>query len=571
MAALPIPLDQLKKKLTDEGIITAEMFDMLVKNAEHKGQDILGLLLSENVITESYLNNYISSTLGVELSGVTNNGVDEELVKMLPEDIARKRQALVFKREENGSLGVAMANPNDLETIQFLGQRLKSGIKPYLATQEDLDAGFSVYGKELTQDFKKIIDEKIKESLHSRAESSAEAAAQLPVVEVVDNLVSYALAQRASDIHIEILDDITLIRYRIDGILREVMRLNKAAHPAIVARIKLLSGLKIDEHNKPQDGRFRTRVVNKVVDIRVSVLPTVYGEKIALRLLEGTEKPLSLEELGMSDVTKKLILDNIKKAYGMVLVTGPTGAGKTTTLYSFLNILNKPQVNVTSIEDPVEYNIRYVNQIQINPQSGVTFAAGLRSILRQDPNIIMVGEIRDGETANIAVQSALTGHLLLSSLHTNDAPTAIPRLIDLGIPPFLASSVLNLILAQRLVRKICQTCVHSFPAGPELKEVISGQLGEKLKDGDRRIPKVLYKGNGCESCGGSGYRGRLGIYEALPITQEVKSEIANPNLSLDNLRAVAKKGGMVTMFEDGLEKVQLAITTMEEVLRVIRE
>jgi type II secretory ATPase GspE/PulE/Tfp pilus assembly ATPase PilB-like protein len=464
-----------------------------------------------------------------------------------------------------------MSNPNDLETVQFLSQFLKSPIKAYLATQDDLDAGFSVYGKRLTQDFKQLIDKKIEESLHARAQSAEQAAAQLPVVEVVDNFISYALASRASDIHIEILDDVTLIRYRIDGILSEVMRVNKAAHPAIVARIKLLAGLKIDEHHKPQDGRFRSHIINKIVDIRVSVLPTVYGEKIAMRLLEGTEKPLSLEELGMSEYVRETVLNNINKSYGMVLVTGPTGAGKTTTLYSFLNILNKPQVNVTSIEDPVEYNIRYVNQIQINPQSGVTFAAGLRSILRQDPNIIMVGEIRDSETANIAVQSALTGHLLLSSLHTNDAPTAIPRLIDLGVPPFLASSVLNLILAQRLVRKICQTCVYSYQAGPDLIKIISDQVGEVLKEGDRRIPKVLYKGNGCETCGGSGYRGRLGIYEALAITPEVKVEIANPKLSLASLRLAAKKGGMQSMFEDGLEKVQLAVTTMEEVLRVIRE
>ncbi|MBS3903329.1 MAG: type II/IV secretion system protein [Anaplasmataceae bacterium] len=571
MATLPIPVEQLKTKLVDEGIITPEMFDTLLQDSDHKGQDFLDLLLSENVVTESYLNNYVSETLGVERAGLSSENIDENLVRLLPEDIARKRQVIVFKKEENNALGVAMANPNDLETIQFLSQFLKSPIKSYLATQDDLNSGFSIYGRRLTQDFKKLIDKKIEESLHSRAQSAEEAAAQLPIVEVVDNLISYALAVRASDIHIEILDDVTLIRYRIDGILTEVMRLNKAAHSAIVARIKLLSGLKIDEHHKPQDGRFRSHIINKVVDIRVSVLPTVYGEKIAMRLLEGTEKPLSMEELGMSEDMRRLVIENISKAYGMVLVTGPTGAGKTTTLYSFLNILNKPEVNVTSIEDPVEYNIRYVNQIQINPQAGVTFASGLRSILRQDPNIIMVGEIRDGETANIAVQSALTGHLLLSSLHTNDAPTAIPRLIDLGIPPFLVSSVLNLILAQRLVRKICQTCVYSYQPGPELAQIISNQLGEKLAPDDKRIPRVLYKGKGCETCGSSGYRGRLGIYEALEITPEVKIEISKPTFSLASLRAVARRDGMITMFEDGLDKVQLAVTSIEEVLRVIKE
>ena len=277
----------------------------------------------------------------------------------------------------------------------------------------------------------------------SQSGNMADVASQLPVVGIVDNILSYAMASRASDIHIEILEDATFIRYRIDGILYEVMSITKAIHPAIVARIKLLAGLKIDEHYAPQDGRFRYQVGNQTIDVRVSVIPTFYGEKVEMRLLEASQKPLSLEELGMSPETVKIVSENLKKAYGMILSCGPTGSGKTTTLYALMNILNRPQVNVTTIEDPIEYNMRYVNQTQINPQAGITFASGLRSLLRQDPNIIMVGEIRDAETADIAVQAALTGHLILSSLHTNDAPTAIPRFFDLNVPPYLVGSVLD--------------------------------------------------------------------------------------------------------------------------------
>ncbi|MEK7094392.1 MAG: GspE/PulE family protein, partial [Patescibacteria group bacterium] len=272
----------------------------------------------------------------------------------------------------------------------------------------------------------------------------------------------------------------------------------------------------------------------------------------------------------MSEEMRRVLTENLSKSYGMVLVTGPTGAGKTTTLYSFLSILNKPEVNVTSVEDPIEYNIPRVNQIQINPQAGITFVSGLRAILRQDPNVVMVGEIRDSETANIAVQAALTGHLIISSLHTNDAPTAIPRLVDLKTPPFLIASVLNLVLAQRLVRRICPVCVYSYPITDEVKKIIANQLtGQDIND--RRIPRVLYRGKGCETCGRTGYKGRLGIYEFLEVKDKIKEEIANPGFSLDKLRDLAKEAGMKTMFEDGLLKVQLAVTTIEEVLRVIRE
>ena len=455
--SLFIPPQQLRTILIQENIIKPERFDELFAESERKGQNLIDLLISERVADAQYLSTLIANTFGVEMANLGARQIDESILKVLPEQLARQRQVIIFGREADGTYQAAMADPGNLETIEFLQQRLKARVKPYLAIADDLNRGFSVYGFRSTEDFKAIIEANIQESLVSQAKSSEEAAADLPIVAIVDNVLSYALALRASDIHIETLEDTMLIRYRVDGILMEIARVPKAVHGAIVARVKILAGLKLDEHYKPQDGRFRYQVVNDTVDVRVSVMPTYYGEKVEMRLLESSQKPLSLAELGILDADAKLVAEAIKKTFGMIIVCGPTGSGKTTTLYGLMNILNRPEVNICSVEDPIEYNMRYVNQSQINPQAGITFATGLRALLRQDPNIIMVGEIRDKETAGISVQAALTGHLLLSSLHTNDAPTAIPRLFDLDIPPFLVSSTLNVIIAQRLVRRICSS------------------------------------------------------------------------------------------------------------------
>ena len=569
---LPIPASQLKEKLIQEGLITPEKFDELEVEAGRKNQSIPDLLVSQKIVQSNYLSGIIAEFLGVPIAKLDSRAVNKEMVKLLSEDIARQRQVIVFDKERDGSLDVAMADPSDLETIKFLSQSLGAKINPFLATLSDLNRGFSVYGFQSAQDFKELIEKNIQESLRGRVETVEEAAALLPIVSIVDSLMSYAMSSRSSDIHMEILEDATLVRYRIDGILFEVMRIPKAIHAALVARLKILSGLKIDEHFKPQDGRFHYQVVNQMVDLRVSIMPTFYGETVVMRLLEASQRPLSLEELGMLPETADVVSENLKKAYGMVLSCGPTGSGKTTTLYALMDILNKPQVNIVTVEDPIEYNMRYVNQTQINPQAGITFANGLRAILRQDPNIIMVGEIRDSETAGIAVQAALTGHLLLSSLHTNDAPTVVPRLFDLEVPPFLVVSVLNVIVAQRLVRKVCQTCIYSFEAGPEVTETIKKQLEDLGVDSKEvKLPKNFFKGKGCPSCGLTGYRGRLGIFEVLDINDKTKRIIISPDFNLDKLKVAARESGSRTMFEDGLKKVELALTTIEEVLRVIRE
>lgn len=567
---LPIPPQLLKKKLTEENVLAPEQFDALIEEGERKNQNIIDLLISQKVVDGNYIYSLLASTLGVPLANIGARPIDEEALQLLSEELARQRQVIVFGKEANGSLNVAMADPSDLETIEYLSQHLKAKINPFLATEDDLNRGLSVYGLLSTTDFKQIIEENVQASLRNQAKSAEEAAADLPIVAIVDNILGYAVALRASDIHIEVLEESTLIRYRIDGILYEVIRIPKSVHNALVARLKILSGLKIDEHYKPQDGRFRYQIVNQTADVRVAVMPTYYGEKLEMRLLESSQKPLSLEELGMLPTTAKIVEDNLKKTYGMIVMCGPTGSGKTTTLYAIMNILNRSNVNICTIEDPIEYNMRYVNQSQINPQAGITFASGLRALLRQDPNIIGVGEIRDKETAGIAVQAALTGHLLLSSLHTSDAPTAIPRLFDLEIPPFLVGSVLNVVIAQRLVRRVCSSCIASYSPGEDTKKVVRDQLADMRIPADK-VPKIYFQGMGCQVCNGSGYRGRLAIFEVLDVNDKMKKLIISQEFDLETIRGEMRAQGGVSMFEDGLEKVQLGQTTIEEILRVIRE
>jgi len=465
-----------------------------------------------------------------------------------------------------------MNDPTDLAAIEFLNSRFKAKIVPYLGSADDIDKGFEVYGRRSAEDFKTTIEENIQASIRAQifGKAEKEAAAEVPIVAIVNSLISYALASRASDIHIEILEDTILVRYRIDGVLHEILRLPKEVHAPIIARIKLLAALRLDEHAKPQDGRFRYQASGEPLDIRVAVIPTFYGEKVEMRLLLATNRALAFEEIGMLEDTIKLVKGNIAKTYGIVLVTGPTGSGKSTTLYAMVNVLNKPEVNICTVEDPVEYDMKYINQTQVNTAAGITFASGLRALLRQDPNIIMVGEIRDSETADIAVQAALTGHLVISSLHTNDAPSAIPRLFDMKVEPFLAAAVLNLIMAQRLVRKICPECVTPQEVSPEIAAAIKNQLKLVGADADK-LPKKLFKGKGCQSCNYIGFKGRMAIFEAFEVDEEMRGIIVDPRFTLDNLKKALRKNGMISMFEDGLRKAEKGTTTIEEVLRVIRE
>lgn len=576
-----IPENKLKDFLIKDGLVVPKAFDDLTVEAKRMGQGLGDLLISKGIISADYYYNLLARYFGVERIDLGIGSIDENFLRKLSEELARQKRTIIFNVEADGTLDAAMEDPSDLETVEFLKRHLKAAIKPFLATSKDLERGYALYGRRLTEDFKKIIEDSIRASLRSRAGSVEGAAKELPIVEITDNILSYAVSLRASDIHVEILEETILIRYRIDGILKEIIRIPKEVHPAVVARLKLLAGLKIDEHLKPQDGRFRHNAAGNLIDVRVSIIPVSHGEKVEMRLLPSSQKPLSLEELGMLEDMLKIVNENLKKTYGMVLVCGPTGSGKSTTLYSVLNILNRPEVNIVTIEDPIEYDMKYINQTQINPASGLTFASGLRAFLRQDPNVILVGEIRDEETAEISAHAALTGHLLLSTLHTNDASTAVPRLIDMKIVPFLVAAILNVIIAQRLVRKVCLDCIESFAPESGLIDFLKQQLKElnpytkifSKTDGkdELRMPKFLYRGRGCSACNFSGYRGRIAIFEIINVTEAIRKLIVSPEFSLDRLTTTAKKEGMITMFEDGLRKAELGMTTIEEVLRVIRE
>ncbi len=567
-----IPDQQLKEILVKEKLITGEDFDSILVIAKRMGQQVADILVSRNYIQFDYYKQLVGRYFGVPLASLVHQSIDEAAVRLLSEDIARQKRIIIFKKDPDGALHVAMNDPTDLAAIEFLNSRFKAKIIPYLGSADDIDKGFEIYGRRSAEDFKTSIQENIQASIRAQifGKAEKEAAAEVPIVAIVNSLISYALASRASDIHLEILEESILVRYRVDGVLHEVLRLPKEVHAPIVARVKLLGALRLDEHAKPQDGRFRYQAGGEPLDIRVAVIPTFYGEKVEMRLLLATNRALAFEEIGMLEDTIRSVKGNIAKTYGIVLVTGPTGSGKSTTLYAMVNVLNKPEVNICTIEDPVEYDMKYINQTQVNTAAGITFASGLRALLRQDPNIIMVGEIRDSETADIAVQAALTGHLVISSLHTNDAPSAIPRLFDMKVEPFLAAAVLNLVMAQRLVRKICPECVKPHDISPEIVVAIKNQLKLVGADADK-LPKKLFKGKGCQSCGFIGFKGRMAIFEAFEVNEEMRGIIVDPHFTLDNLKKALRKNGMISMFEDGLRKAEKGMTTIEEVLRVIRE
>ena len=566
-----LPLDALKSLILGTGLLSEKDFDNTVKEAQRTEKDVVDVLVSRNYITRDYYAEMLAQYFKVPRVKLIGEKIPKEILNLIPEEIARTRNVIVFNKSDS-TISVAMLDPANLEALEFLEKYTGYFVKPYLALEEDLQSIFAQYGQVVSSDFQKTIQENIQASLKLKGVEAEKAATEFPIVSLTDNLISYAASLRSTDIHIEPLADEVLIRFRIDGVLREIIRLAKEIHPAIVARIKILSDLQIDEHNKPQDGRLKYKYADTIFDIRVAIMPTMYGEKVEMRLLTSSTKPMSFQELGMLEDTVKITENNITKTNGMVLITGPTGCGKTTTLYAMLNKLNRQEVNIVTIEDPIEYELKYVNQTQVNPKAGIEFATGLRAFLRQDPNIIMVGEIRDKETAEIAVHAALTGHLVLSTLHTNDSPTAIPRLIDMGIPPFLLSATLNLIIAQRLVRKICSECIESYEPPQSIYQTIDNQLkiikGEFVKP---FRPKLLYRGKGCPSCNFTGYRGRLAIYESFDVNEKVRAYIQRTDFSLDGLKKIAFSEGTKTMFEDGLVKAELGQTSIEEVMRVIKE
>lgn len=508
----------------------------------------------------------------IDLSKTT---VPKRVLSLLPEHIARHYQIVPIEEKE-GRLVVAMIDPEDREAIEFVKKKTGKELDIRICTQADLNHILDQYSA-LSGELKKIVEsaEEEEEELKPTPKGQPtikkeEIEETAPAAKIVQSLYKRAVREKASDIHIEPEEDQVTVRFRIDGILRKVISLPKEIQPAIVSRIKILSDLKIDETRLPQDGRFQTVVDGAEVDFRVSTLPTVNGEKVVARILDKSSGILTLEQLGLRGTAFKVLDENIHKAHGMILVTGPTGSGKTTTLYAVIDKIKNVGINIVTLEDPVEYRMQSINQAQVHAQIGFTFANGLRSIVRQDPNVIMIGEIRDYETADMAVHAALTGHIVLSTLHTNDAAGAIPRLIDMKIEPFLVNSSVNCVVAQRLCRRICENCKEALQIETGEKDVAEKEL-KNLPAAAQQPSKIeFFHGKGCDNCSGSGYKGRIGIFEIFQLSDDLKEMVAK-RASGTNLGAQAVKNGMVTMKQDGILKAIDGLTTLEEIWRVTKD
>lgn len=568
---------KLQKELSRLGIINEKEFLNLQKLAKKSKHPITKLLVEKDFISEDNLARLMSEILDVPYIDISLPKIPKDCLELIPEKLARESKVIAFEKDKN-KVKVAMVDPTNLETIGLVRKTTGKQVEPYITSERKLKRAIVLYKKGIEEEFQKIIDENVKKAKKTGVELER-AALELPIIKIADTIIDYAVAEEASDIHIEPQEEEVLIRFRIDGILHDVLYLPKYIHPSLVARIKVLTSLKIDEHRKPQDGRFKRSSDSQDISIRTSIMPTFYGEKIVMRLLFEEAKGFSLSELGLWGYSLKAVTKAIKKPFGMILATGPTGSGKTTTLYTVLNTLNSGEVNICTIEDPIEYSIRGVNQTQVNNKVGLNFATGLRSLVRQDPDIIMVGEIRDVETADIAVHSALTGHLVLSTLHTNDAAGTIPRIVDMKVEPFLAASTINIIIAQRLIRKICPNCIESYNLNKKTIKSISEHIDlekemDKLKKEGiikEEIENIrFYRGKGCGQCRDTGYKGRLGIYEVLEISEEIRGLIMNMK-DAETIKKQAIKEGMVTMFQDGLRKTIMGKTTIEEILRVTKE
>jgi len=563
--------EQLKKILLDADIIDESQIARAEKIAKTTGQDLDDALIEKDFIADEHLGRLIAEELEMNFVNLRDEKIDKKVLNIIPEIVAEKQRVIAF-RQEGGNLLLAMAEPNDLGIVKMIEKKTGLKVAPYLATKLDLELGMKYYHEDIEKAFNQIIEENLKklQKTGKKAISAEKAALELPIVKIVDTIIEYGYENHASDIHIEPFEDREVIRFRIDGVLHDVLDLPKNIHDLVVTRLKIMSKLRTDEHRAAQDGRIEVKLKAEKLDIRVSVVPITEGEKVVMRLLAERTRRYSLEDLGFSPADYKKVKSAANKPYGMILATCPTGSGKTTTLYSVLKGLNKREVNIATIEDPVEYDMEGVNQIQVNTKTNLTFAKGLRSIIRQDPDIVMVGEIRDVETAGIAVNAAMTGHLVLSTLHTNDAPTTLPRLLDMEVEPFLVASTVNIAIGQRLVRLICKRCIESYTLKGEKLATIKKELNfEKLLKKKNITQLRLYRGKGCKYCNDSGYSGRIGIFEVMEISEKIRTMIMDRKNS-DEIKAQAISEGMTTMIGDGLRKALTGITTVEEVLRVSR-
>ncbi len=561
---MQIKEDTVIKLLIKKGLITQRQVDLAKEETKKTGLSLEKTFEKMGLLTEHDIASILAESMGVIYVNLDDYLIDPEMTKYVPEDFARKHMVIpLFKVGD--TLTVAMVNPKDILTIDEL--RLKSrvgSIDPVLSAENQIKKAIEeYYGVTGT------VEDVISAISPGRpAPSAAEGvdarllekeADQAPVVKLVNMIISQAVKERASDIHIEPEEDKLRIRFRVDGTLRETSTLSKNLQSIVTSRVKIMSKMDISETRKPQDGRVQLKMEDRRLDLRVSSFPTIHGENIVIRILDKSTYLISLNDLGIREKECEQYGRLIKSPYGIMLVTGPTGIGKTTTLYASIAAINSMELNIITIEDPVEYEMPLIRQTQVNPKAGLTFATGLRAILRQDPDVIMVGEIRDKETAEIAIQASLTGHLVLSTLHTNDAPGSVARLIDMGIEPFLIASSIIGVLSQRLVRVICRECKESYKPQKEL-----------LRDLGIKEDTVFYRGKGCKACKNSGYMGRIGIFEFMPFSEEIKKLVV-ARAQADRIRSLATEEGVRTLRADGLEKAKKGITTIEEVLRVTGE
>jgi len=560
----------LEDVLTSRGVLTNQQLNFIKNEAKRRQESAEKILAQMGWVSDQQLAEAKSEIIGVPFVAPDKQPISPEVLAFVPEEVAKRFTVIPVAREKD-TLSVAMVDPLDLQVLEFLEKKSGLAIRPYLATVESINKAIL---EQYTRGLSYEVGEALKEAapgvgVPMIAQSGLiGSAGEAPVARIVSTLLEYGIKVRASDVHIEPLENETRIRYRIDGILHEKLILPRRIHDAIVSRIKILGNMKIDEKRLPQDARFNFKVGQDELDLRLSTMPTVYGEKVVMRLLKKTGGVPTLPELGLRGKALLNLEQNIARPHGIILICGPTGSGKTTTLYSILSKLNSTKVNIIALEDPIEYQIAGVNQVQVNPQAGLTFASGLRSFLRQDPNIIMVGEIRDSETTELAIQASLTGHLVFSTLHTNDASGALPRLLDMHAEPYLIASTVTCVVGQRVVRKICPTCKLTKVASEEVVSQLKEVLGKFYKFENNKLK--LFHGQGCKECNNTGYLGRIGIFEVLVASEKVARMILARETS-QAIEAQAISEGMITMKQDGFLKVIEGMTTLEEVLRVAEE
>lgn len=552
-----------------KGIISANQLSALKLEAINTGQPVDQLLKRHKIVNLLQILEAKAELLGVPFVNIEGKAISTQWLNLIPEAVARRYHLVPFE-QQGDKLYVAMADPLDVQVIQFIEKKTGLFVKPFLALPDELNqAILEQYAQNLTTDVTSALQEvsAFQKPSEEVVADKAEVIHEAPVANIITQLLEYAVKSRASDIHIEPMEDKTRVRYRIDGILHEKIILPRGVHDALISRIKIMSNLKIEEKRLPQDGRFSYSTNKNTFDLRISTVPTVYGEKVVMRLLPKTIVPPTLPELGLRGVALKNLEFQITRPHGIILICGPTGSGKTTTLYSILTKQSTTRINLLTIEDPVEYRISGANQVQVNTQIGLTFASALRSFLRQDPNVMLVGEIRDTETADLAIQAALTGHQVFSTLHTNSAAGSLPRLLDMGMEPFLLASSINMAVGQRILRKVCPYCRTKFTPPPEVIENMRRVLGKFFNPVS---PPEIYKGIGCKECGQVGYLGRIGIFEVLPISTKI-SQLILERSSASVIEDVAVAEGMITLKQDGYLKVLEGVTTLEEVLRVAED